>query len=349
LGKVTQRREKLTYKFNSKAMPDFAFATSDHYLWDASSWQGILISAAFNPESKGFYNVADVARKSIIYFSEELPGVLYPYPVMTVFNGRGGMEFPMMCNNSSVDNLSGTVHLTSHEIAHTYFPFFMGINERKYAWMDEGWATMLPFDFQELNAPGYDPRQRNAESYSRYGGTDLDLPPIIPSSQLRGSSYRMASYNRPGAAYDYMMKFMGKDKFKACLHEYIERWNGKHPTPYDFFNTFEQVSGEELDWFVKPWFFEFAYPDLSIKNVVYRDKYLFVEIENKGGLPLPIVLYAKDNENKEDKIFEAQADIWKGKTNILKLEIETDKPKEVFLGTPQIPDVNAIDNEFTIN
>ncbi|MGK9475798.1 M1 family metallopeptidase [Melioribacter sp. OK-6-Me] len=349
LGNVTQKREKLTYKFSSKAIPDFAFATSDHYLWDASSWRGVLISAAYNPESKGFYNVADVARKSIIYFSEELPGVMYPYPVMTVFNGRGGMEFPMMCNNSSVDNLSGTVHLTSHEIAHTYFPFFMGINERKYAWMDEGWATMLPFDFQELNAEGYDPRQRNAESYSRYGGTDLDLPPIIPSSQLRGNSYRMASYNRPGAAYDFMMKFMGKENFKACLQEYIERWNGKHPTPYDFFNTFEEVSGEDLDWFVKPWFFEFKYPDMAIKNVVYRDEYLIVEIENKGGLPLPIALYAKYGEVEKKKIFDAQANIWKGKTSILKLEIKIDKPMELFLGTHQIPDVNAADNKFTIN
>ncbi|AFN74282.1 peptidase [Melioribacter roseus P3M-2] len=347
LGNVTKKRNKITYKFRSESIPDFAFAMSDHYLWDASTWRDVLISAAYNPESKGFYNVAEVARKSIVYFSEEMPGVKYPYPVMTVFNGRGGMEFPMMCNDSSVDNLRGTVHLTSHEISHTYFPFYMGINERKYAWMDEGWATMLPFDFQELNAPGYDPRQRNAEGYSQYGGRDTDLPPIVPSSQLRGISYRMASYSRPGAAYDFMMKFMGKEKFKACLHEYIKRWNGKHPTPYDFFNTFEDVSGEDLDWFFKPWFFEFKYPDLSIKKAEAKDGYLFVEIENNGGLPLPVVLFVKNGEAKE-KIFEAQADIWKGKPGELKLEIKCKKPEELLLGTPQIPDVDDTDNKFSL-
>lgn len=347
LGNVTKKRDKITYKFRSESIPDFAFAMSDHYLWDASLWQGVLISAAYNPESKGFYNVAEVARKSIIYLSEELPGIKYPYPVMTVFNGRGGMEFPMMCNDSSVDNLRGTVHLTSHEISHTYFPFYMGINERKYAWMDEGWATMLPFDFQELNAPGYDPRQRNAEGYSQYGGRDTDLPPIIPSNQLRGITYRIASYARPGAAYDFMMKFMGKEKFKACLHEYIKRWNGKHPTPYDFFNTFEDASGEDLDWFFKPWFFEFKYPDLSIKKAEAKDGYLFVEVENKGGLPLPVVLFVKNGESKE-KIFEAQADIWKGKSGELKLEIKCKKPEELLLGTPQIPDVDDSDNKSTL-
>ena len=33
------------------------------------------------------------------------------------------------------------LNLTDHEIFHTMFPFYMGINETKYGWMDEGWAT----------------------------------------------------------------------------------------------------------------------------------------------------------------------------------------------------------------
>ena len=32
-----------------------------------------------------------------------------------------------------------------HEIAHTYFPFYMGINETRYAYMDEGWATTFEY------------------------------------------------------------------------------------------------------------------------------------------------------------------------------------------------------------
>jgi len=37
------------------------------------------------------------------------------------------------------------IGITLHEIFHTYFPFYMGINETKYAWMNEGWAVLGDF------------------------------------------------------------------------------------------------------------------------------------------------------------------------------------------------------------
>ncbi|QKJ97813.1 MAG: hypothetical protein HND39_16875 [Ignavibacteriota bacterium] len=48
------------------------------------------------------------------------------------------MEFPMMINDGSTDIWEHTVKsLTSHELAHQYFPFYVGsMNEKKYAFMD---------------------------------------------------------------------------------------------------------------------------------------------------------------------------------------------------------------------
>ncbi|MDH7604876.1 MAG: M1 family metallopeptidase [Melioribacter sp.] len=351
-GLITLNKEKLTYKFKAEYVPDFAFALSNHYLWDASSLvvdkqtgRRAFISAAYNPNSKDFYQVAEIARKSIESFSTHLPGYPYPYPVMTVFNGQGGMEFPMMCNNSSVPEIQGTIHLTSHEIAHTYFPFFMGINEKKYAWMDEGWATMLPFDFQTEQAEGYDPRTRNAQGYSEVGGTDKDLPPMITSYQMRGPSYRNASYRRPAAAYEFLRNLLGDDLFKKSLHEYIKRWNGKHPVPYDFFFTFNEVSKQNLDWFWKAWFFDTKYPDLSIKLAHQKDNKVEIVIFNKGGLPLPVKINAVYDDNTEQIIYESKADIWKDGNYEKKINFNSKKKiKKIQLGNNQIPDVNIKDN-----
>ncbi len=349
---ITLNKDKLTYKYKAEYVPDFAFALSNHYLWDASSLivdkqtgRRALISAAYNPDSKDFYQVAEIARKSIESFSNHIPGYPYPYPAMTVFNGQGGMEFPMMCNDSSVPEIQSTIHLTSHEISHTYFPFFMGINERKYAWMDEGWATMLPFDFQTEQAKGYDPRTRNAQSYSEVGGTDKDLPPMIPAYQMRGPSYRNASYRRPAAAYEFLRDLLGDDLFKKCLHEYIKRWNGKHPVPYDFFFTFNDVSKQNLDWFWKAWFFETKYPDLSIKSAHQNGNKVEIVIFNKGGLPLPVKINAVYNDNTEQAIYEAKADIWKNGVIEKKISFSSKKKiRKIQLGSSQIPDINIIDN-----
>ena len=97
---------------------------------------------------------------------------------------------------------AGTVHLTSHELSHQYSPFYMGINERKYPFMDEGWAVMIPFDFQERMAEGYKPRERYAKLYEDFAGNEYDIPIMIPSPTISYRSYRNSAYNKPAIAYD---------------------------------------------------------------------------------------------------------------------------------------------------
>ena len=353
---VTSDKENLTYKIKADYVPDFVFAASDHYLWDASelvvdktTGRKSFISAVYNQSTNDFSTVALYARKSIESFSTHLPGVPYPYPCMTIFNGQGGMEFPMMCNNSAVKELWGTVHLTSHEICHTYFPFYMGINERKYAWMDEGWATMLPFDFQTENAPGYDPRSRNAQSYSEFAGYDTDLPLMTPSMELRDPAYRTASYRRPGAAYEFLRNLLGDEMFKKAIQEYMKRWNGKHPVPYDFFNTFNNVTGEDLSWFWKPWFFENKYPDLAVENFKVENNSAKIEVKNLGGLPLPVMITAYYDDGSKDTVCNETARIWKDGKAEIEISFNTEKKIEkIELGTTQIPDVDLKNNSYDV-
>ncbi|NNG26691.1 MAG: M1 family metallopeptidase, partial [Ignavibacteriaceae bacterium] len=229
-----------TWKYKADYVTDFPFALSDHYLWDGVSViadsttdRKVFVDAAYKIESEDFYDVANISKKSIQYFSFEMPGVPFPYPCLTAFNGSGGMEFPMMINDGSASTLAGTVGVTSHEIAHTYFPFYMGINESKYAFMDEGWAVMLPFKFQERMVDENYPRRRNVGSYQRFAGNETEMPPMIPSVLLKGHSYRTAAYSRPGIAYDFLREVLGDDLFTEALQEFIKQWNGKHPLPYD--------------------------------------------------------------------------------------------------------------------
>lgn len=348
---VTADKDYITYKFKAEKVTDFAFGTSDHYLWDGSSLvvdkqtgRRTFIDAAYKKESKDFYEVASIARKSVKFLSFEMPGVPFPYPKITVFNGDGGMEFPMMVNDGSSDQKAGTVHVTSHEISHTYFPFYMGINERKYAWMDEGWATMLPCGIQSRLAPGYDPVSRNAQSYSEGAGREYEQPCIVPSYILKAPAYRYASYRRPGAAYNILKDMLGDDVFKKTLHEYIRRWNGKHPMPFDFFFTFNDVAGN-LDWFWKPWFFEHKYPDLSLSYKIADNGESEVSIKNKSGMPVPVKVKAIYADGSEEIIYDKTAKQWSEGNVELKAEF---KPKgklvKLELGNPQIPDVNTTDN-----
>jgi len=355
-GQITKDKDKLTWKFKAEKAPDFAFAASDHYLWDQTSIQigmdnkRVKVGAAYKKESKDFYQVAEIARKAIDYFSRQMPGIPYPWPSMTVFNGGGGMEFPMMVNDGSTPTMPRTISLTSHEISHTYFPFYMGTNERKYAWMDEGWAVMLPFDFDRQEAPDYDRKAAVTTEYEFAAGKELDLPTIIPSitygGQIYRPAYRGASYTKAGMAYQMLRDLLGEELFKKALHTYISRWQGKHPIPYDFFFTFDDVLGEEISWFWNPWFFEPGYPDLAIGEIKQNNHTSTVQINRLGNVPIPISLRVFYKDGAE-QIIEKKADVWKdGKISI---QIELDKGKSlkrIELGNKYIPDINRRNNLF---
>ncbi|RKY93847.1 MAG: M1 family peptidase [Ignavibacteriae bacterium] len=342
------------WKYKTDKVPDFAFALSDHYLWDAvttvvdsSADRTVFIQAAYKVESDDFYNVADISKKAIEFFSFEIPAVPFPYPSLTVFNGSGGMEYPMMVNDGSAKSKAGTVGVTSHEIAHTYFPFYMGTNERKYAFMDEGWAVMLPYDFQERMAE-YDPRKRQISAYQRYAGTERDVPLIVPSVSLIGATYRMYAYARPGAAYEFLRNTLGDKLFLKALHNYMSNWHGKHPIPYDFFNSMNSGAGENLDWYWKPWFFDFGYPDLSITKVVIGGTNLSVTVKKEGNIPIPIKLTFIYSDNTETEIYK-DASVWSdGKDEIIITEKTTKTIEKIKLGDSHIPDVNHKRNTYII-
>jgi len=345
IGLVTKPREMNTWKFRANNVPDFAFAASTGANWDAISLvvdakgRRVLASAVYPDSAVHYEDVAMIARDAVEYMSYDLPGWPYPYPHATVFaNGRknGGMEFPMMANDGAPDDYADLQGLTFHEISHNYFPFYMGTNERKYAWMDEGWARYLPTGFLERYAPEDNYLERSITAYENFAGSENELPPMIPTYIFNDyQTQRMAAYTRPAIAYHFLKETLGEKLFKVALLEYMDRWNGKHPSPYDFFNTFNQMAGEDLSWFWNPWFFESGYPDLAIKEVT-KDN--IVMVEKVGNVPVPIKITVTYTDGSEEKI-SRNARVWNDGSKSVAIQLYADKiVKEVRLGSELVPD-----------
>ncbi len=351
-NEVLKSDSKKVWIFEAQKVPDFSFGVGKGMLWDASglvvdnaSKRSVLISAVYPEDSPNYKEVAAYSRKSIQYMSEVMPGIPYPYPAMTtISNGRGGgMETPMMANNGAPKDVENAFSLTFHEIAHSYMPFFMGTNEKKYAWMDEGWATLWPYVMMDSLYPHYQYLEKSVEGFERSAGKENDVPPMVPN-QLLASNYaslRLASYVRPAMAYYFLEDALGTEVFVNALRFYMNTWKGKHPMPMDFIRSFELVSDRDLGWFFNPWLFRSAYPDLSIKKITEDG---FVIIENKGGLPLPIVLEMIYTDQSKEEISYSSS-IWDKEETAIMIEIPMNKKvQEIQLGNKRIPDVNRKDN-----
>ncbi len=350
-GGVYKKAKENVFKFKALDVPDFAFAASDRYNWDATSTvvddktgRRTFVSAAYNTASTDYPQVARIAADGIRLMSTYLPGYPFPYPSMTVFNGNDGMEYPMMCNDASTAPRS-PMTLTIHEVSHTYFPFMMGINEQDHAWMDEGWASFFDYTLSD-SLSGH--TIGGVRGYSNIAGTDNDVPPMVKSRNLT-SGYRNASYQRPQNAYLTLLDLLGYEKFHHCMTVYMDRWKGKHPAPFDFFNTWNDASGQNLDWFWQPWFFDWGYPDLAIQSVAKDEaaNCSVVTVGKKGNIPVPVHVEVEYSDGSK-QTFHHTAAVWKDGNQNFRIACATGKSvKSVQLGLKTIPDVEQKDNRFT--
>jgi hypothetical protein len=343
-----------TWQFHAEAVPDFAFAVSGISQWDATSvivdsasGRRVLISAVYPPGQTHYNKVAGIAREAVQYMSFRWPGMPFPYPAATVFANSlktGGMEFPMMANDGAPDDLADLQGLTYHEIFHNYFPFAMGTNERKYAFMDEGWAHYFPTGFLAEVSPETIYFQHSIENYAAFAGSENELPPMIPTYIFNDyTTQRMAAYTRPAVAYHLLRQELGDAVFGSALREYMRRWQGKHPMPYDFFATFDQVSGQSLEWFWKPWFFDRGFPDLSLKA---PDENNVIQILRQGSMPVPVFLHI-DFTDGTSAVIEKKASVWKDGKSILEVSAPSQKTiKNMVLGNEWIPDSKPNDNHW---
>ena len=339
-------------------VPDFCFAVSNHFLWDASSMvvdslenRRVLVQAVYPISAEDFKEVDQLARKAIYYLSNDLPGVPFPYPSMTVFNGTNGtsgMEYPMVVNNPSSKRRGRTVDVTAHEITHSYFPFYVLTNETRYAWMDEAFASMIPYKLQKKLEPSLNRLTRYARTISQWANTERNLPTMSLATQMKGRIYYFASYTKPALALYYLKEMLGDRLFRRTLRAYIETWKHKHPTPYDFFFLMNRVTGRNLNWFWESWFFNSGYPDLAISGVKKSGIIYKVFIRKKGKLPVPVRLEIVYQDGSKYKV-EKTIDVWKNGLDYLTIPIKTNKKiKMIRLGDDYVPDVNPLDNVMNL-
>jgi len=349
-GAITANKTANTWKFEADSVTDLAFATSNHYLWQASSLvvdpktgRRTRVDAVFNQNHKDYFEVINYARKTVEAMSYQFPKWPYPYPHETVFDGLDQMEYPMMVNDNPEQKAEDGIELTDHEIFHTMFPFYMGVNETKYAWMDEGWATIGEWVISSI----IDPKVTDTfaiEGYENNAGTENDPPIITLSTFLEGSAYETNSYPKPGLGYLYIKDMLGDEVFTRALHNYISLWHGKHPMPYDFFNCMNQGAGENLNWFWKKWFFDNGVPDQAISKVDIAGKQYTVTITNIGTKPVPVDLTISYSDGSTQRIHRTIA-CWKDGNKTVTLNFTANKKVEkLVLGNGFDADANKDDN-----
>jgi hypothetical protein len=351
-GDITTDNIANTWRFEANNVTDFVFATSDHYIWKSSSLvvdpttqRRTRVDAVFNPKHKDYFEVINYNRATVKAMSYSFPKWPFPYSHETIFDGLDQMEYPMMVNDNPTQSAFDAITLTDHEVFHTMFPFYMGINETKYGWMDEGWATIGEW----LISPMIDTTivdDYGIRPYENAAGTEVDVPITTLTTLQNGTALFLNSYVKPALGYLYIKDYLGDELFTKALHYYIEQWHGKHPMPYDFFYCMNTGSGKNLNWFWKRWFFDHGEPDLAITDVKRKGNRYTVTIQLKGTKPVPVdlsIAFVDNSTAKEHKSIAA----WENGSTTTTITFNSDKEvQKITLGSTWVPDVNKEDNSW---
>ncbi|WP_233602910.1 M1 family metallopeptidase [Pedobacter sp. KBW06] len=356
-GQVTQQNEWNSWKFTANHITDMTFSLSNHYLWDAGSVivdpktnRRASVQSAYDAKAKDFAQATAWSKQALHWFSNNWPGIPYPFSKMTAVQGFADMEYPMMVNDSSTPDFEFSQFVLNHEIAHTYFPFYMGTNETRYAHMDEGWATTLEYliGIEQLG------KEKADDNYKKFRvnrwifdpSTEEDQPIISLSTQVSGVGYGNNAYVKPSLAYLALKDMLGDVAFKKYLHAYMDRWNGKHPIPWDFFYTLNDVSGQNLNWYWNNWFFSNNYIDLSINKVTNKGLAYQLALRNTGGFAVPfdVKLTYKDGSTE---LFHQTPALWKANQKAAVVSLNAKKAvSKIDINGGLFVDANPGDNTW---
>ncbi|MFN4893687.1 MAG: M1 family metallopeptidase [Bacteroidota bacterium] len=350
-----------TWRFKIQNTRDVAWAASKAFILDAAkinlpSGKKCMAMSAYPAESikeKGWQLSTEMVKGSIEHYSAKW--FEYPYAAAVNVAGIvGGMEYPgiVFCSWESAGTALWGV--TDHEFGHIWFPMIVGSNERKFAWMDEGFNTFINDlstqafkngEFKEESVFS-DPNSSFLVKYTFSDQMDglYNIPDVIQEDNLG-----ITAYMKPAQMLHALRnEVLGEARFDRALKEYIRRWAYKHPTPWDFFHTMENVSGENLSWFWRAWVLNSWKLDVSVKSVKANEgkpeNGSTVTVANLEQMVMPVMVDIKEANGKSHRI-KLPVEVWmRGAeytfrapttSEIIEVGIDPDK---------KLPDMNRANN-----
>ena len=349
-------KPSLTWHFVCKNTRDVSWAASKAFIWDAArinlpSGKKALAQSVYPEESAGdsaWGRSTEFTKGCIELYSKQW--FEFTYPAATNVAGRvGGMEYPGIVFCSWKSKQGGLWGVTNHEFGHNWFPMIVGSNERKYPWMDEGFNTFINGVDTKVFNNGEFHRKSDVQHAANYM-LKKDADPILTIPDVTQQNFLgIAAYAKPGYGLDILRDhILGVERFDSAFRTYIARWAFKHPTPYDFFRTMENVGGEDLSYFWRGWFFTNDKLDQGVTEIKYVDndpaKGADITLVNNEQMVLPVPLLIEQENGQKDSLT-LPVEIWqRGGTWTFRYPSTSTISKITIDPDHDYPDVNPSNN-----
>jgi hypothetical protein len=310
--------EQKTVRFKQFRVHDFAWFADKRFhvlkgtVYLPSSGNTVDSWAFFtNNEPHLWSNALEYINDATAFYSE-LNGD-YPYNHVTAVDGTisagGGMEYPnitVIGESHDAFTLETTI---MHEVGHNWYYGILGSNEREFPFMDEGLNSFYEMRYIRNKYPekkltsiigrdstfklfGLNKFKHKAQydfSYMLAASKNTDQPILTPAQYFTNYNYGAIVYSKSAITFDYLMNYVGKEKFDEAMKFYFEQWKFKHPYPEDLIKTLQYYFNADLNWFVADMLVTNKKIDYKIlKHKQFEDRSHAILIKNVRKVSAPV-------------------------------------------------------------
>ena len=286
-GKATAAGDRLVWHFVADTVGDFAWATSDRYVWDATRATipgrgAVPVDVLYLPGHVPQYAQAGPLTRHALEFYSAL-WMPYAFSRLTLVDGPDtGMEYPMI--------IFSAAGAADHEAGHEWWPMTLGTNETWYGWMDEGFNDYMNIlSYADRQHPSGNPLDGVGQSYGRWSGDERE-PPMMWDANYGGPLYSFQAYNKAPMMLSMLGGVVGDTAVQRAMSEYAHAWRFKHPSPWDYAFFMSNALHRDLGWFWYSWLFTTDAVNGSIYDVRTAAATTTVTVRQDGQMPSPVVL-----------------------------------------------------------
>ena len=302
-----------THRYAQDDVHDFAWTTSPDFIekrqqFDMPGRAPVQLRLLIQPEHEYLADRHFAGAAAALKYYGEWYGA-YPYPQLTIVDPAyqsesGGMEYPTIFTGGtrwlSPRYSNDPEYVVLHEAGHQFWYGMVANNEVEFAWLDEGineysdsrvqaevfqpnylvqrfFGDFIPWQYRDIRLQrATDTNYMNAYRHA----PDRDSI-STPTAMLWPGTHQNMSYHKAALMLHTLERMYTWEVMQKTLSIFFARFKFKHPTPGDFFQVLNEVTGKDHKWFVDQVYTSSNTFDYSIDSLKSEP------IESRGLMELP--------------------------------------------------------------
>jgi aminopeptidase N len=289
-----------------------------------------------------------VTPEEIAFFSK-ITGVDYPWEkyVQIVCENAGGF---------SMENTSCTMHseyataderdLTeinwidagiAHELFHQWFGDYVTCESWSNLTLNESFATLgetLWNEYKHGKDKGEATIYANLKTYLS-SPDNIEMPLVHFYYDDKAGAANNITYAKGACILNMLRNYVGDSAFFKSLHVYLIKHQFGNAEAQDLRLAFEEVTGEDLNWFWNEWFYNSGHPKLDINygyDAQTKTAKVFIKQTQAGDVfkfPFAVEVYEGANNKRYKVWMKNQSDTFSFPSNAKPLLVNVDADKEL--------------------